>query len=158
MYDEQQPNLFDNWADTSLNLPIKFNEMKCHARTKRTKKVFNFQFGAFIVYFFDYTIGCGWWLMLLYAMLMFAVFVIRGKPYTGEHVATLLLKPERLQEQVDEVRQKVCCCCASCIIPLLAFSWTVVSFLFLKMGQPHSVTRLGDLLDFGQLFKAFGNN
>ena len=22
----------------------------------------------------------------------------------------------------------------------------------------HSVTRLGDLLDFGQLFKAFGNN
>ena len=78
------------------------------------------------MYFFDYTIGCGWWLMLLYAMLMFAVFVIRGKPYTGENVATLLLKPERLQEQVDEVRQKVCCCCASCIIPLLAFSWTVV--------------------------------
>ena len=88
-------------------------------------KVF-FQFGAFIVYFFDYTIGCGWWLMLLYAMLMFAVFVIRGKPYTGENVATLLLKPERLQEQADEIRQKVCCCCASCIIPLLAFSWTVV--------------------------------
>ena len=24
--------------------------------------------------------------------------------------------------------------------------------------QPTSVTRLGDLLDFGQLFKAFGNN
>ena len=23
---------------------------------------------------------------------------------------------------------------------------------------PNSVTRLGDLLDFGQLFKAFGNN
>ena len=25
-------------------------------------------------------------------------------------------------------------------------------------GPPTSVTRLGNLLDFGQLFKAFGNN
>ena len=27
-----------------------------------------------------------------------------------------------------------------------------------KMPPPSSVTRLGDILDFGQLFKAFGNN
>jgi hypothetical protein len=55
------------------------------------------QFGAFIVYFFDYTIGCGWWLMLLYTLLMMAVLVVRGKPYTGENMAALLLKPESLQ-------------------------------------------------------------
>ena len=27
-----------------------------------------------------------------------------------------------------------------------------------QMGATNSVTRFGDLLDFGQLFKAFGNN
>ena len=27
-----------------------------------------------------------------------------------------------------------------------------------KLSLTNSVTRLGDLLDFGQLFKAFGNN
>ena len=31
--------------------------------------------------------------------------------------------------------------------------------IYLKIqGVPISVTRLGDLLDFGQLFKAFGNH
>ena len=29
---------------------------------------------------------------------------------------------------------------------------------FLKIESANSVTRLGDLLDFGELFKAFGNN
>ena len=29
---------------------------------------------------------------------------------------------------------------------------------FAHLHRCHSVTRLGDLMDFGQLFKAFGNN
>ena len=29
---------------------------------------------------------------------------------------------------------------------------------YLPTYQPTSVTRMGDFLDFGQLFKAFGNN
>ena len=34
----------------------------------------------------------------------------------------------------------------------------VPKFIFLIKYAADSVTRLGDLLDFGQLFKAFGNN
>ena len=30
--------------------------------------------------------------------------------------------------------------------------------LIFNMAWTNSVTRLGDLLDFGQVFKAFGNN
>ena len=33
-----------------------------------------------------------------------------------------------------------------------------VFFFIFKSDIGSSVTRLGDLLDFGQLFKAFGNN
>ena len=32
------------------------------------------------------------------------------------------------------------------------------SLFLLPPALPSSVTRLGDLLDFGQVFKAFGNN
>ena len=72
-----------------------------------------FQFGAFIVYFFDYTIGCGWWLMVLYVMQLCAIFVVRGKPYSGEQVVSVLITKANF--------------CASWLSPLLAFSWHVVS-------------------------------
>ena len=42
-------------------------------------------------------------------------------------------------------------------LPMLKFVFDII-FKQLKMGLVVSVTRLGDLLDFGQLFKAFGNN
>lgn len=71
------------------------------------------EFGAFIVYFFDYTIGCGWWMMILYVMQLCAIFVVRGKPYSGEQVATVLITKANI--------------CASWLVPLLAFTWHVVS-------------------------------
>ena len=71
-----------------------------------------FQFGSFIVYFFDYTIGSGWWLMILYVMQLCAIFVIRGKPYSGEQVVSVLITKANF--------------CASWLSPLLAFSWHVV--------------------------------
>ena len=70
------------------------------------------QFGAFVVYFFDYTIGSGWWMMVLYVLQLCAIFVVRGKPYSGEQVATALITKAH--------------CCSSVLIPLLAFSWHVV--------------------------------
>ena len=73
------------------------------------------EFGAFIVYFFDYTIGCGWWMMILYVMQLCAIFVVRGKPYSGEQVATALITKANV--------------CASWLVPLLAFTWHVVSLL-----------------------------
>ena len=39
--------------------------------------------------------------------------------------------------------------------PTLKFVYDIASW---SLWIPTSVTRLGDLLDFGQLFKAFGNN
>ena len=47
------------------------------------------------------------------------------------------------------------------IFPFLTFSvctYNRLLLLLLPTCLPISVTRLGDLLDFGQLFKAFGNN
>lgn len=71
------------------------------------------EFGAFIVYFFDYTIGCGWWLMVLYVFQLCAIFVIRGKPYSGENIATALIP-------------KSTGCCYSWLVPMLAFTWNVI--------------------------------
>ena len=46
--------------------------------------------GIFVVYFMDYIVGCGWWTMILYLLLIFAVLVVRGKPYGADQIATIL--------------------------------------------------------------------
>ena len=91
-------------------------------------KKFFFQFGAFVVYFFDYRIGSGWWMMVLYVLQLCAIFVIRGKPYSGEQVATALITKAH--------------CCSSALIPLLAFSWHVVRILVLKVHSSLDLTNL----------------
>ncbi len=48
------------------------------------------QIGIFVVYFLDYTMGCGWWVMVLYLIQIFAVFIVRGRPYSADRVATAL--------------------------------------------------------------------
>ena len=72
-----------------------------------------FQFGEFIVYFFDYTIGCGWWMMVLYVLMLSAIFIIRGKPYSGENVCSVLVSPSN--------------CFSNMMTSSLAFCWNVVS-------------------------------
>ena len=74
-----------------------------------------FQFGEFIVYFFDYTIGCGWWMMVLYVLMLSAMFIIRGKPYSGENICTVLISP-------------MANCIANILTSTLAFCWNVVSY------------------------------
>ncbi len=49
--------------------------------------------------------------MVLYVFQLAAVFVIRGKPYSGENVASVLIRSSSMYW----------------IIPLLAFTWHVVS-------------------------------
>ena len=44
------------------------------------------------------------------------------------------------------------------ICPVQATSFVKVLIIKLHIALSSSVTRLGDLLDFGQLFKACGNN
>ena len=72
-----------------------------------------FQIGIFIVYFLDNILGSGWWVMVLHLVLLFAVMVVRGKPYGAEQIVSTLF-PKKA-------------CCSSWIGPLLAFTWNVVS-------------------------------
>ena len=72
------------------------------------------EFGLYVVYFLDYIIGCAWWILILYLIQLFAVFVIRGKPYSSENIVRVFFDPKRTL-------------CASVAGPLLAFMWNVVS-------------------------------
>ena len=71
------------------------------------------QIGIFIVYFLDNILGSAWWVMVLYMIQLFAVLVVRGKPYGAEQIVTVIF-PRKA-------------CCSSMLGPLLAFTWNVVS-------------------------------
>lgn len=71
------------------------------------------EFGISVVYFMDYTIGCGWWLMILYLLEIAAIFVIRGRPYSGENVVTTLLN-------------RGTGCLQVWAAPMLVFTWNVI--------------------------------
>ena len=65
-----------------------------------------------MVYFLDNILGCGWWVMVLELVLVFAVLVVRGKPYGAEQIVTVLFPRAA--------------CCSAWLGPLLAFTWNVV--------------------------------
>ncbi|XP_066999497.2 sodium-dependent transporter bedraggled [Anabrus simplex] len=71
------------------------------------------ELGIHVVYFMDYTVGCGWWLMVLYLIEIGAVFVIRGRPYNGENVVTTLFN-------------KGVGCLQVWAAPMLVFTWNVI--------------------------------
>ncbi|GLG97785.1 Sodium-dependent nutrient amino acid transporter 1 [Gryllus bimaculatus] len=71
------------------------------------------ELGIFVVYFMDYTVGCGWWLMILYLLEIGAIFVVRGRPYSGENVVTTLLN-------------KGTGCLQVWAAPMLVFTWNVI--------------------------------
>ncbi|XP_066909040.1 sodium-dependent transporter bedraggled isoform X2 [Halyomorpha halys] len=101
------------------------------------------ELGIFVVYFLDYTVGGGWWIMLLYLIELIAVFMVRGRPYSGETVvATLFAHAGRfLQEWAA---------------PILSFVWNVVLPVMLmvlcisvfKNGNYREVLRLGGVLNY----------
>lgn len=71
------------------------------------------QLGIFVVHFLDYTIGCSWWLMVLYLLEILAVFVVRGRPYSGETVVTTMFS-------------RSAGCLQAWAAPLLIFTWNVI--------------------------------
>ena len=75
----------------------------------------HFQMGIFVVYFLDNIMGSAWWVMVLYLIQLFAVMVVRGKPYGSEQIVSVIF-PKKA-------------CCSSWIGPLLAFTWNVVCCL-----------------------------
>lgn len=67
----------------------------------------------FVVYFLDYCVGGGWWILLLTIIEICAVLMIRGRPYTGENISVVLFG-------------KSTNCMSLCAIPMLTFSWNVI--------------------------------
>lgn len=71
------------------------------------------ELGIHIVYYLDYTIGGGWWIMFLYLVQVCAVFAVRGRPHSGEAVVAELFPPTGR-------------CLRHWAGPLLSFTWNVV--------------------------------
>lgn len=71
------------------------------------------EFGIYVVYYLDYTVGGAWWIMVLYLVEVGAVFAVRGRPHTGEAVVAELFPPTGR-------------CLRNWAGPLLSFTWNVV--------------------------------
>lgn len=71
------------------------------------------ELGIFVVYFLDYCVGGGWWLIILYLAELAAVFLIRGRPYSGETVVAALFS-------------RAGSCLQTWIAPMLSFVWNVI--------------------------------
>jgi hypothetical protein len=76
-----------------------------------------------VVYFLDYIVGSAWWIIVLHLVLMFAVFVIRGHPYSGRNIVAVLFPTEN----ENGSGSSVCDCVSKAVGTALACIWTVVS-------------------------------
>ncbi|KAH1022786.1 sodium-dependent transporter bedraggled isoform X2 [Dendroctonus ponderosae] len=72
------------------------------------------ELGIYVVYFMDYTLGSIWWLVIVIVLQIMAVFLVRGRPYSGDTVVTALFSPNNHSYIV------------SWAPPLLAFNWNVI--------------------------------
>lgn len=62
----------------------------------------------------DLTVGGLWWLILIYLLQIIAVFMVRGRPYSGDVIVNaLFMVPTRP-------------CILSWVPALLAFTWNVI--------------------------------
>lgn len=67
-----------------------------------------------MVYFMDLTVGGSWWLILIVVLQIIAVFMVRGRPYSGDTVVTALFTSSSQS-------------CVTIWLPaLLSFTWNVV--------------------------------
>jgi len=65
-----------------------------------------------VAYFLDYTIGSAWWIMVLYLLELVAVFIVRGAPYCGENIVTVLFTGGTKLSLI--------------FAPILSFAWNVI--------------------------------
>lgn len=72
----------------------------------------------------DYTMGSIWWLVILIVLQIMAVFLVRGRPYSGDTVVTALFSPSNQGYIV------------SWAPPLLAFNWNVILPVVLTVSSP----------------------
>lgn len=62
----------------------------------------------------DYTVGGIWWMIVIILLLIIAVFMVRGRPYSGDTVVTALFTPNNHP------------CVLSWAPALLSFNWNVI--------------------------------
>ncbi|BET01002.1 transporter [Nesidiocoris tenuis] len=91
------------------------------------------EFGIFVVYFLDFCVGGAWWIVLLYLIEIMVVFMVRGRPYSGETV-------------VSELFKKAGTSMRNWAAPLLSFTWNVILPVFL-MIQTVNVFKSGNYRD-----------
>ncbi|KYB29348.1 sodium-dependent transporter bedraggled isoform X1 [Tribolium castaneum] len=72
------------------------------------------EFGIYVVFFMDYTVGGLWWLIVIILLQIVAVFMVRGRPYSGDTVVTALFTPNNHP------------CVLSWAPALLSFTWNVI--------------------------------
>lgn len=72
------------------------------------------QLGIYIVYFLDFTVGGIWWLILVILLQIVAVFMVRGRPYSGDNLVTALFSPNNHP------------CILSWAPAMLSFTWNVI--------------------------------
>ncbi|KAE8742791.1 hypothetical protein FOCC_FOCC011649, partial [Frankliniella occidentalis] len=71
------------------------------------------ELGIFVVYFLDFCVGSGWWMMVLQLLQVGAVLMARGRPYSGESIASTLF-------------HKTTSCLITWAAPMLTFTWNVI--------------------------------
>ncbi|KAK9736610.1 Sodium:neurotransmitter symporter family [Popillia japonica] len=72
------------------------------------------ELGIYVVYFLDVTVGGLWWLILVILLQIVAVFMVRGRPYSGDTVVTAMFKATTQS------------CLLNWAPALLSFTWNVV--------------------------------
>lgn len=94
---------------------------------------FTTQVGVFVVHFMDICVGSAWWIMIIYLAQVFALLLIRGRPYTSDDIVVILTNSPMMKKW---------------LAPIISFSWNVVLPVTLLVLAVTSF-KLGD---FGRLF------
>ncbi|XP_031333439.1 sodium- and chloride-dependent GABA transporter ine isoform X1 [Photinus pyralis] len=72
------------------------------------------EYGIYLVYFMDFTIGGMWWLILIILLKIVAVFVVRGRPYSGDALVNTFFASQSRP------------CLLTWAPALLSFTWNVI--------------------------------
>lgn len=92
--------------------------------------IIHLQLGIYVVYFLDVTVGGLWWLILVILLQIVAVFMVRGRPYSGDTVVTAMFKATTQS------------CLLNWAPALLSFTWNVVLPVVLMVSFFKMMTRI----------------
>lgn len=83
------------------------------------------------MYFLDYTVGGVWWLILIVLLQIVAVFMVRGRPYSGDNLVTALFNQNNHP------------CILSWAPAMLSFTWNVILPVALMVSRAIGICSRG---------------